>query len=241
MSPRRFLVSPADLERDVVELGPGEAAHARKVLRLGPGDEVWLLDGQGRRARARVERADRAGVACRVLDLDLAPAPGPRLVLCPGLLKAPAMDLLAVKLTELCVDQVRPFFSQRSVVRGGEAGGKVGRWRRLAAQALKQCGAGRAPVFHEPLDLAGLLDLPPAGALRLLVYEEERGLSLAQALAGLDPGGEVWLLVGPEGGFAPQEAEAAVAAGFTACGLGPVVLRAETASLACAAVVRFSR
>lgn len=248
MSQRRFLVPPGALDAAqpgaLVALPAEEAAHARKVLRLKPGDQVWLLDGQGRRARAELVSLERGQALARLEALEEEPPPDWRLVLCPGLLKTPAMDVLAVKLCELGVDQVRPFVSARAVPKAGQAGHKVERWQRLAAQALKQCGGARAPQFLEPLPLADLLAQAPPQAHKLMLYEDETGLSLAQALATLPPlapGGQVWGLVGPEGGFAPEEAQAAQAAGFVLCGLGPRVLRAETASLALAAVLRLGR
>lgn len=238
MGQRRFLVPPGSLAPGaLVELPAEEAAHAAKVLRLMPGDEVWLLDGAGRRARAVLEAIDRKRAAVRVAAVEELPAPAPRLVLCCGLIKAPAMELLAVKLTELMVDEVRLVVCERSVPRPKP--GFEERLLRLAAQALKQCGAGRAPVFAPPAGLAQVAPQAPAGAAKLLLYEQERDQSLAGALAAHSGAAEVWLLVGPEGGFAPAEAEAAVAAGFIACGLGPVILRAETAALAAAAVARF--
>ena len=232
-------MAPGDLERPEVELTPAEAAHARQVLRLQPGDEVWLLDGQGTQARALISRSAKSGVACQVLEVLRPPRPQPRLVLCPGLLKAPAMELLAVKLCELGVDEVRPHVGPRSVPKVRDPAAKRGRWRRLAEQALKQCGAAQAPLFLDPAPLAEVLDTAPAEALKIMLHEDERRTSLAQALAAHPGATEVWGLVGPEGGLALDEVAAASAAGFIACGLGPVVLRAETACLALAAVVRF--
>ncbi len=237
MSQRRFLVSPADLDQDLVELSPEEAAHALKVLRLAPGDDLWLLDGAGRRARARVETTGKGRVSCRVLEREAPPRPRPRLVLLCGLLKAPALELLAVKLTELAVDEVRLVLSQRAVPKPKP--GREARLDRLAAQALKQCGAAWAPVFHPPQTLAEALAAAPDQARKVILYEDETGQSLAEALARPPAAEEVWGLVGPEGGFAPEEVAQAQAAGFVSCGLGPVILRAETAALACAALVRF--
>lgn len=238
MGRRRFLVPPGALVPGaLVELAAEEAAHAARVLRLAVGDEVWLLDGAGRQARAALESLDRRRGACRVTAVEDIPAPRPRLALCCGLVKAPALELMAVKLTELMVDEVRLVVCQRSVPRPKP--GFEQRLMRLAAQALKQCGAGRAPVFHPPASLGAILAQAPAAAARVMLHEAETGRSLAEALgqgAGAD---EAWLLVGPEGGFAPDEAAEAKAAGFTPCGLGPVILRAETAALAAAAVVRF--
>lgn len=241
MSLRRFLVPPGALSQELVELPPAEAAHARQVLRLKTGDEVWLLDGQGLQARAVISRLDKSGVSCQVLETRRPARPLPRLVLCPGLLKGPAMELLAVKLTELCVDEVRPYLGPRTVPKLGEATARLERWQRLAAQALKQCGAASPPLFQAPADLPAVLSAAPAAALKIMLYEDERQTTLAQALAAHPGAGEVWGLVGPEGGLAPGEVAAARAAGFMACGLGPVVLRAETACLALAAVVRLSR
>lgn len=240
MSARRFLVPPDELAPGEVALPPAEAAHARKVLRLAPGDAVELIDGTGRRARAVLVRLDKSGGACRVEEVERAPAPRPRLVLCPGLLKAPAMDLLAVKLTELAVDQVRPMLTSRAVPRLADPAAKLARWQRLAGQALKQCGAARAPRFLPAAPLAEVLAAAPGGALKLLLYEDEQGATLAQALAAAGGAGEVWALIGPEGGFAPREAAQAREAGFISCGLPHTILRAETASLAVASVIRFA-
>lgn len=237
MSLRRFLVPPQNLNREVVPLPAAEAAHASKVLRLKPGDEVWLLDGEGNLARAVLETLERGAGSCRVLQR-LSPAPPrPRLTVCPGLLKAAAMDLVITKLTELMADRIQPFVSERSVARftGGE---KVERWQRLAGQAIKQCGAPRLPRIDPPLDLADLLAAPGPEAARLLLYEDEGRATLAGALAAARQAPEVWLAVGPEGGFSPAEADLARRRGWTTCGLPGATLRAETASLVGAALVR---
>ncbi|MCB2191876.1 MAG: 16S rRNA (uracil(1498)-N(3))-methyltransferase [Deltaproteobacteria bacterium] len=240
MSLRRFLVEPRALAVGEVALPPEEAAHARKVLRLTPGAEVELIDGQGRRARGLLTRLDKSGAVVQVEGVEQAASPKPRLVLCPGLLKAPAMDLLAVKLTELAVDQVRPVLTQRAVPKTGAAKAKLERWQRLAGQALKQCGASRAPEFLAPTSLEEALAVAPAQAAKLLLYEDEERTNLSQVLPSLTGAGEVWALIGPEGGFTPEEAAQAVTAGFTSCRLPHTILRAETASLALAGVIRFA-
>jgi len=240
VSLRRFLTPPGGLSKGEVALLPGEAAHARKVLRLAPGAKVELIDGAGLRARGTLTRLDKQGGAVRVEAVEAAPLPAPRLVLCPGLLKAPAMDLIAVKLTELAVDQVRPMLCSRAVPQLKDARAKQERWARLARQALKQCGAARAPEFLPPASLDEVLAAPPTGALRLLLYEGEQQTTLAAALGQAGPAEEVWALIGPEGGFAPDEAASAQAAGFVSCGLPHTILRAETACLAVASVIRFA-
>jgi len=239
MSPRRFLVPPQALAQEMVELPLKEAAHARRVLRLKEGDAVILMDGQGRSAPARIVQVNKKTVLCRMEQVRSAEPLFPRLVICPGLLKAPAMDLLAVKLTELAVDEVRPVICRRSVPQLKDAPARLARWERLGGQALKQSGASRQPLFHPPMPLVDFLAEAPAAALRLMIYEKEPGLTLAQALANAKNPPLVWALIGPEGGFSGQEAQAARLAGFNLCGLPGPILRAETACLAVAAVIRF--
>jgi 16S rRNA (uracil1498-N3)-methyltransferase len=241
MSQRRFLVEPGSLNAGAtLKLAPEEAAHAAKVLRLKAGDEVWLLDGAGVQAKAEIAALDKRSVSCRVLTLETTVRPVPRLVLCPGLAKNPAMDLIAVKLSELMTDEVRPFISSRSVPKFKDPEARTQRWRRLSMQALKQCGAAWPPQWSLPITFDQIINRPPADALKLILYEDAEGApSLAQALGRRDELSEVWLLVGPEGGFARDEAQAAQAAGWTICALPGAILRAETAALAAAAVIRF--
>ena len=241
MSRRRFLVEPGSLSIGAeIRLAPEEAAHAAKVLRLKTGDEVWLLDGEGIIARAAVAALGKRSVVCRVLEMETPARLCPRLVLCPGLAKNPAMDLMAVKLSELMSDEVRPFVSPRSVPKLKDPEARLQRWRKLSLQALKQCGAARPPQWRAPMELAQILIQPPDGALKLMLYEDAEGApSLAQALGQRDKLNEVWVLVGPEGGFSREEADAAQATGWTICALPGAILRAETAALAAASVIRF--
>ena len=176
-------------------------------------------------------------MVCKVLERKTQEGQKLKLVICPGLLKGPAMDMLAVKLTELMASEVRPFYSSRSVPRLKEAYERLMRWERLAGQALKQCGAAQMPLFHEPVEFGEILESAPPHASRLMLYENEGQLNLAQALEG--DWDEIWALVGPEGGFDLQEVNDAQEAGFTICGLSGSTLRAETASLALASLVRF--
>ena len=240
MSLRRFLVAPGDLAAETLDLDKTEANHARKVLRLGVGDHVQLLDGRGKRAEAEIIKLGREGMTCTVLRVEDAEPLKPRLVLCPGLAKGPAMDFMAAKLTELAVDQIRPFMARRSEPKIKDAATRLDRWRRLAGQALKQCGAPRTPEFFEPVDLADLLGAAPENAAKIMLYERHKGKSLAQALADVEGSGEVWLFIGPEGGFEDEEAALAQASGCVLCGLPGTILRAETACLAAASIVRFA-
>lgn len=242
MKSRRFLVEPGSLKTGAeLSLAPEEAAHAAKVLRLQPGDEVELLDGAGVIARAEITSLDKRSVSCRVLKMATPDRPKPTLVICPGLAKNPAMDLIAQKLTELMANEVRPFISSRSVPKLKDPEARVRRWRKLSLQALKQCGAAWPPDWSAPATFPQILARPPGGAMKLMLYEDAQdGPSLAQTLGKREELSEVWVLVGPEGGFSKDEAEEAQTAGWKLCALPGAILRTETAALAAAAVIRFS-
>jgi 16S rRNA (uracil1498-N3)-methyltransferase len=241
MSERRFLVSADQLRSELVILEPAEAMHAQRVLRLREGDDLWLLDGLGNQALAVVERLNP--MLCRVRERPVWQAPRPRVVMLLGIVKPLAMELLAQKLTELMVDEIRLFVAARSVAEAG--GHKSGRWERLAGQALKQCGAARAPRFiYPPSSAAGLqevLDQAPEHelkpALKILASEHEKQTGLPDLLPARVPE-SVWVIVGPEGGLTGQEIEPARARGFAACRLTGSILRSETAAIVLAGCLR---
>ena len=233
MSQRRFIVSPAQLKTELVILDPGEASHAQRVLRLRVGDEVWLLDGNGNQALAIIERL--SPMLCRVTHRPRWQPPRPRLVIVLGMSKNPAMELLAQKFTELMVDEIRPFNASRSVSEPGA--NKTERWARISQQALKQCGAARAPMISSPAGLADIVARAPQDALKIIAFEEEEQVSFKQLLPEQAPP-EIWAIVGPEGGLTAEEVATASQAGFISCQLTASILRSETAALVLAGMLR---
>jgi 16S rRNA (uracil1498-N3)-methyltransferase len=195
----------------------------------------------GNQALAVVERLNP--LLCRVRERPLWQPPRPRLVMLLGMVKPAAMELLAQKLTELTVDEIRPFSALRSLTEAG--GAKSERWERLAGQALKQCGAARAPRFiYPPFPSAGLREVleqaPPPElepALKILASESETITSLSALLPAQAPE-SVWVIVGPEGGLSGEESQLAQSWGFTSCRLTASILRSETAAIVIAGCLR---
>ncbi len=182
-----------------------------------------------------VEIAKRAAVARIDQHSDREAEPPYRLTLAQGVAGGDKMDWLIEKAVELGVAAIAPLTAERGVVRlaGERALRRQAHWQALVRAACEQCGRNRVPDVAPPRDLdAWLGQLPPAldGELRLLLSPRAE-VSFA-SLPGAPPDAPVTLLIGPEAGFSPAEEKTIVDAGFATLGLGPRVLRTETAGIA---------
>jgi 16S rRNA (uracil1498-N3)-methyltransferase len=212
------------------------ANHISRVLRLRGGDQLTLFDGRGGEYGARI--ADSGKDAVRVEVQDHRPIERESaldLTLVQGVSRGERMDWVVQKATELGVRRIVPVLTERTVVRldDRQKERKVQHWRAIVIAACEQCGRNRLPDISLPLgfyDTLGALDadaarimLSPAGTLR--ARDLERPARVA-------------LLIGPEGGLAGNEEEAALKAGFRPVQLGPRILRTETAALAALAALQ---
>ena len=209
--------------------GP-EGRHAATVRRLRPGEELLLADGRGGLAHAVVEDVAKDALGLRVVGRSLLPAPAPRVVLAQALVKGERGELAVELATEAGVDAVLPWRAARCVARWevGPRGEKaLARWRTTVREAAKQARRPWVPVVEEPGTTAALLERVTAAAAALVLHESaDRGI----ADVPLPADGDLLLVVGPEGGIAPDELEALVGAGARVVRLGPEVLRASTAA-----------
>ncbi|WP_341917287.1 16S rRNA (uracil(1498)-N(3))-methyltransferase [Polaromonas sp. YR568] len=222
---------------------PERAARHVQVLRLQPGDVITLFNSQGGEFRATIERMGRSDVQVRVDSHSPVERETRRAVhLAVGMPANERMDWLVEKASELGAASIAPLMAERSVLRlkGERADKKVAHWQGVAIAACEQCGRNRLPPVHAVDTLSDwLAALPPAspGEPRLLLSLRAGTQPLAQALAAYDSTTPVTLLSGPEGGLSLAEEDAALARGFLPVTLGPRVLRAETAPLACLALL----
>ena len=239
--PRPRIYTPEALRTGSTHTLPDSAAvHVTRVLRLGAGDPITLFDGTGMDYDAILREVARnrvsAEVGCgRRVDCESPLA----ITLLQGVSRGPRMDLVIQKATELGVCVVQPLLADRSVVRlDAERGqARLEHWQRIVISACEQCGRSVVPHILPartlPEALAELepgtvgLTLDPAGAVALpeLLGEARR----------------VALAVGPEGGFTGNEISTLTAAGFRGLGLGPRILRTETAPLAALAILQYAR
>lgn len=237
----------SDAEGGVITLPEGESHHLLHVLRLGHGAVVNVFDHLGTLRSAEVGgrgAGKSAGkLAQLVLGEELATAQSdrPRLTMAVSMTKRRAMDLTIEKLSELDVASVQPLVSRRSIA---AAEGSIGkpppdRWSRIALAAAKQAGRNIPMNFYPVTALGTWLKRERPRALACFCHAGPESTDLGPWLA--DRAGmnlPLLVAVGPEGGWTPGEVKAFRAAGFQAVGLGPLVLRAETAAITFAAACR---
>ncbi|ACZ18861.1 protein of unknown function DUF558 [Thermanaerovibrio acidaminovorans DSM 6589] len=215
-------------------LDPQQARHLVKVLRCYTGALVEGLE-EGRRVILRLSVSNGVVEAKEVVDQEDLGGYASRVVLLVGLLKADQWDQVLRFSCELGVDQIVPVICERSVPRPDDWHRKVQRYRRILLESTRQCGALRPPTIG---DLVSLRELDPSGLpeLRLGAFLADGAVPIGEVV----PCGDVALAVGPEGDWAPWEAEALIGMGFRPVSLGPRVLRASTAVAAAVSLVRLS-
>lgn len=229
--PRFQIAAPVPVGA-VVDLDGAELRHAR-VRRLAVGEAVALFDGAGFACVARIEHVGRAALRARVEALrPPREAESPlALTLAVALPKGDTLEWVIEKATELGVSAIQPFSSTHTLAAPSAA--RQARWQHIARAAAKQCGRSVVPAVAAPLAFGAVLHLP--GEVRLLFAERDAAHRLADIAPPTAPAGAL-LVVGPEGGFADAELAAAAAAGFHLVGLGPRILRADTAAIAATAL-----
>jgi 16S rRNA (uracil1498-N3)-methyltransferase len=215
--------------------GP-EGRHGATVKRIGVGEQVLLTDGIGHRVDAVVESVGVGTLHVRLRAITQELPPDPRFVLIQALAKGDRDEQAIEAATELGVDEVVPWQAARSIViwRGERAVRSLRKWESVVLAATKQARRTRVPYVSGPVHQAAVIDRIEKAALALVLHEEaQQSLAAVQ----LPRSGDVVLIVGPEGGVAPQELSSFVAAGAVAVRLGSNVLRSSTAGPAALAVM----
>lgn len=217
----------------------GDAAnHIARVLRLRVGDPLILFDGRGGEYHARVGELQGAKVIIdvgehhaieRESSLDI--------TLLQGIARGDRMDAIVQKATELGVTRIVPVAAERSVVRLARetTHRKHAHWVAIVIAACEQCGRNRLPEVAQLQALAEAMRTEASSQRQCIMLAPDGKVALSAVAANEDP---ITLLVGPEGGLAPTEVELALQTGFTACRVGPRILRTETASLAAIAALQ---
>ena len=233
----RFFVQDPGAPGTTVVLSAEESAHATRVLRLRPGAAIGVFDGRGRELAGVVEAVDDRVIVRIEADLPAVPEPGVAITLAHAVLKGDKMDAVVRDAVMLGAAAIRPIVTRHSEtsVAALERGHRIERWRRVAVASAKQCGRAVVPEVLAPLDLvpgAAWFDQAGLPAPRLVLAEPLAGARHSLSPAKITPpaGGRATLLVGPEGGWAPEEIEA-LEGSCSVVTLGPRTLRADAAAV----------
>lgn len=230
---RRFIVRPEAIQGGRVRFDRDEARHLGRVLRLRPGAIVEAADGAGRTFAVRLEALDTREAWGTILGERVPGAESPcAITLAQAILKGERMAWLLQKATELGVARIVPVETERVVARtGGErTAARRARWARIAREAVKQCGRAVVPVVEAPCPFADVAAEARRHDAAWLLWEGG-GTPLAAAAREAGRPRRLLLLVGPEGGFTADEVALAERHGARVVGLGPRILRAESAGL----------
>lgn len=233
-----FFVTPEQINKTdntVIIMGP-DVNHIKNVLRIRPGEEISVSDGQdGREYRCGILGFEEGCVRC---ELRFIKEKGVELP-CPIFLfqclpKGDKMELIVQKAVELGAREIIPVAAKRCVVKLDDKKAKARqlRWQGIAEAAAKQSGRGIVPGVREVCSFARAVELASEMDVKLIPYELAEGMEQTRALLeGLKPGQSVAVFIGPEGGFEEAEIRLAREKGIEPITLGRRILRTETAGL----------
>jgi 16S rRNA (uracil1498-N3)-methyltransferase len=221
---------------DIGTLAGPEGHHAATVQRLRVGESLILADGRGGTANAAITAVGRGSLELRILSREYERPPDPRVTVVQGIAKGERGELAVQAMTEVGVDAIVPWTAARSVAQWRAERGDRSRerWASTAREAAKQARRAWLPEVPPAEATTAVAARLAASALGLVLHEEaDAPLSAVE----LPPAGEITVVVGPEGGVAPEELVAFAAAGAIAVRLGAAVLRTSTAGVAALAVL----
>lgn len=226
---------------EVVLSGP-QKRYVCDVLRMGRGDSIVLFDGSGVEYLSTIIEATHRHVTLKIQGKE----PGRRespvdIGIGIGLLKTNKMDLVVQKVSELGVKAIHPLATQRAVAAldPDRAEQRRGRWQTIAREASRQSGRAAVTEVHPLLSFDEIVEQSLNADLSLLFTTEATGLLEAIVERQAKRPSRVLLLVGPEGGFSPEEEQTALEKGFLPVGMGPRILRAETAAIVAVSIVQY--
>ena len=239
----RFYVENFNGIGNTIDITGSDVNHIKNVLRLKTGDEIIVGDGLGNDYTCSIESMEKDRVTAVICDVTRNAAElETKIILFQGMPKSDKLELIIQKTVELGVYEIVPVITKRTVVKieKNKEEKKLERYNAIAASAAKQSGRGVIPKvmpfmsFKEALSYAKSLDMS------IIPYENAEGMEYSRSVIKDIKGKKtLGIFIGPEGGFAQEEVDAAVKVGAKCISLGGTVLRTETAGLAALSIIMF--
>lgn len=238
---RRFFVPPENIKNGKVIFPPDEARHLSRVLRLQIGDQVVVIDGQGKEYFVRLTTVDSSTEGEILEQKTSAAEPFLDITLAQGLPKGEKMEIVIQKCVELGVNRFIPTEMAFSVVKLDhiKAAERQKRWQRVSAESAKQAGRQVVPIVDPLRTFKEVAALSREFDLALFPYEKAVEVGIKQVLKIHPKIKKILLCVGPEGGFSSEEVELALQYGLIPVTLGQRILRTETAAIVSAALLLY--
>ena len=235
MTMRRFFAAPWQFDNNTVSLDNDETRHLRDVLRLKPGVEVRVFDGEGNEFLCRISEIEKRSTSLEVIRVvePTAPESPLELHLAVSAYKSDKLDLVIQKMVELGVARISPVVSARSEVKLGDTLKRADRWRKIAMEATKQCERARVMVVDDPVDLHQFVASIGERSGLQLMFSEKGGDGLPSNRPK-----KITALIGPKGGWEDSEIGLASENGFRTVKLGNRIMKAETAAITFASLLQ---
>ncbi len=239
---RYFFIEKSEREGSILSITGSDARHIKTVLRMKPGDKIGLFDGKGFEYEAKIVDLSPGRVQASLIRRFPSTAESPlKIIVAQAFLKEKKMDGLVRQLSELGIVKWIPFIAERSVPRPDKKQllARTKRWEKIAKEAVKQCRRGRIMEIGETVSFEEVLDLSRSMEPKIAFWEDEASpvdIPLTKHDREIQT---VLAMIGPEGGFTQKEIESLIDQGFITAGLGPRILRAETATVAACVVLQY--
>lgn len=243
---QRYFIRQDQLNENKIRLEGNDAHHVINVMRMKPEDHIYCCTPDGKTANCKIEELSNDEVTVLVVEwIDENKELPVSVTIAQGLPKGDKLELIVQKGTELGAGKFLPFFASRSIVKWDEKKGrkKTERLQKIAKEAAEQSHRSQIPEVLFPFSFKELIQESASYDLKILAYEESAKSgelsNLVTSLQSTNRGSSIMIAIGPEGGFADHEVEALSNAGFISCGLGPRILRTETAAMYFLSVVSY--
>jgi len=240
MEIRRVFVDKLKMKNGMALLAGPMHKYIVSVLRKASGDRIDLIDGKGYLYRCLISSIKSKELYLQVLDVVHHPEDKrPKVTLCVSPIKGPRMDWLIEKATELGVERIIPTIFTRTIVRFSDKDKvKCERWKRITVEASRQSGRFTIPEVIEPTPLRGIVPWVQNIKTRWTLYEKEKRTMMKDVLSS-GVGGEICVVIGPEGGIDEPEVAWLKENGFVTCTLGENIFRTETTPLIVLSVILY--
>jgi 16S rRNA (uracil1498-N3)-methyltransferase len=243
---QRYFVSNDQIINNTLKISGDDSRHIIRVMRMKEGDSFICCNENGETVLCQLDKIENEDVYATIVKWYKEEKELPiRVTIAHGLPKADKMELVVQKGTELGASQFLPFLASRSIVKWDEKKGrkKTDRLQKIAKEAAEQSHRTLIPKVELPYSFKQLLDVSEQYHTKIIAFEEEakqgETSNLSNAFDGLTHGDNMLVVIGPEGGLSKEEVAELKQHGFIPCGLGPRILRTETAPLYILAAVSY--